>query len=73
MAVTSGLSDSSVVPRAGDAWKPSWPLIAGLVLFIYLMNASGQPNFLEHGIVRALAGAYVEITGPETPIYVCPC
>ena len=47
MAVTSGLSDSSVVPRAGDAWKPSWPLIAGLVLFIYLMNASGQPLLVD--------------------------
>jgi hypothetical protein len=36
-------------------------------------NASGQPDFLEHGIVRALAGSYVEIEGPETPIDVCPC
>ena len=43
MAVASGLSDSSALPHAGDAWKFSWPLIAGLVAFIYLMNASGQP------------------------------
>lgn len=43
MAVTSGLSDSAVLPRAGDAWKFSWPLIAALVVFISLLNASGQP------------------------------
>ena len=43
MAVTSGLSDSSVLPRAGEAWKFSWPLIVGLVLFIFLLNTSGLP------------------------------
>ena len=43
MAVTSGLSDSPVLPRAGDAWKFSWPLIAGLILFFYLLNANGLP------------------------------
>lgn len=43
MAVTSGLAESSVLPRTGEAWKFSWPLIAGLVLFIYLLNSSGQP------------------------------
>jgi hypothetical protein len=37
------------------------------------MNAAGQPDFLEHGIARALDGSYVQIDGPETPIYVCPC
>jgi hypothetical protein len=36
-------------------------------------NASGQPDFREHGIVRMLAGSYVGIEAPETPIYVCPC
>jgi hypothetical protein len=36
-------------------------------------NGAGQPEFLEHGIVRALAGAYVEIDGPKTPIDICPC
>jgi hypothetical protein len=43
MAVTSGLSDSSILPRTSDSWTFSWPLIAGLVVFIYLMNVSGQP------------------------------
>jgi hypothetical protein len=38
-----------------------------------VMNAAGQPDFLEHGVVRALAGSYVQIEGPETPIYICPC
>ena len=37
------------------------------------VNAAGQPDFLEHGIVRVVDGAYVLIQGPETPIYVCPC
>lgn len=36
-------------------------------------NATGQPDYLEHGIARALGGSYLEITGPETPIDVCPC
>lgn len=36
-------------------------------------NAAGQPDFLEHGIARALAGSYVRIEGPETPIYMCGC
>jgi hypothetical protein len=43
MAVTSGLSESSAGRRDGDTWKFSWPLIAGLVLFIYLLTARGQP------------------------------
>jgi hypothetical protein len=36
-------------------------------------NAAGQPQFLEHGIVRALDDSYVNVDGPETPILVCPC
>jgi hypothetical protein len=36
-------------------------------------NASGQPDFLERGIARALGGSYVEIAGPKTPIDFCPC
>jgi len=33
----------------------------------------GQPQFLEHGVVRALGDSYVDIEGPETPILICPC
>jgi hypothetical protein len=36
-------------------------------------NALGQPQFLEHGIVRALGDSYVNVDGPETPIFICPC
>jgi expansin (peptidoglycan-binding protein) len=36
-------------------------------------NGAGQPEFLEHGMVRALAGSYVEVEGPKTPIDICPC
>jgi hypothetical protein len=36
-------------------------------------NALGQPQFLEHGVVRTLGDSYIEIEGPETPILICPC
>jgi ketosteroid isomerase-like protein len=36
-------------------------------------NALGQPQFVEHGVVRALGDSYIEIEGPETPILICPC
>ena len=36
-------------------------------------NIFGQPQFLEHGIVRALGDSYVNVEGPEVPIFVCPC
>jgi hypothetical protein len=36
-------------------------------------NGAGQPQLLEHGIVRAVGGSYVDVEGPETPIDVCPC
>ena len=36
-------------------------------------NVFGQPQFLEHGVVRALGDSYIEIEGPETPILICPC
>jgi hypothetical protein len=36
-------------------------------------NMFGQPQVLDHGIVRALGGAYVDVEGPETPILLCPC
>ena len=36
-------------------------------------NAAGQPDFVERGIVRALNGLYLDVTGPTTPILVCPC
>jgi hypothetical protein len=36
-------------------------------------NGAGQPQLLEHGIVRAVGGSYVDIEGPETPIDICPC
>jgi hypothetical protein len=36
-------------------------------------NIFGQPQSLEHGIVRALGDSYVNVEGPETPILICPC
>jgi hypothetical protein len=36
-------------------------------------NAFGQPQLLEHGIVRALGDSYENVEGPETPILICPC
>jgi len=36
-------------------------------------NVFGQPQFLEHGVVRALGDSYVHIEGPEIPILICPC
>ena len=36
-------------------------------------NIFGQPQFLEHGIVRALGDSYVNVEGPEVPILICPC
>jgi hypothetical protein len=36
-------------------------------------NATGQPDVIDHGIVRALGGSYLQIEGPMTPIYLCPC
>jgi hypothetical protein len=36
-------------------------------------NATGQPDFIEHGIVRLLDGLYLDIAGPTTPILICPC
>jgi ketosteroid isomerase-like protein len=36
-------------------------------------NVFGQPQFLEHGVVRALGDSYIDIEGPETPILICPC
>jgi hypothetical protein len=43
MAVISGLSHSSDERAQRAIWDPSWPLIAGLVIFLFLMNASGLP------------------------------
>ncbi len=43
MAVISGLSLSSDRSAARSTWEFSWPLIAGLALFLFLMNASGLP------------------------------
>jgi hypothetical protein len=43
MAVTSGLSLTTASVRSGRAWALSWPLIAGLLVFLVLMNASGLP------------------------------
>ena len=36
-------------------------------------NATGQPDFVERGIVRALNGLYLDVVGPTTPILACPC
>ena len=36
-------------------------------------NATGQPDFIERGIVRLLDGLYLDVTGPTTPILICPC
>jgi hypothetical protein len=43
MAVISGLSHSGDERSARATWDLSWPLIAGLVLFLFLMNANGLP------------------------------
>ena len=43
MAVISGLSHSGEGHRVRATWNLSWPLIAGLVIFLFLMNASGLP------------------------------
>ena len=31
-------------------------------------NATGQPDFIERGIVRLLDGLYIDVAGPTTPI-----
>ena len=36
-------------------------------------NATGQPDFIERGIVRLLDGLYLDVAGPTTPILMCPC
>ncbi len=36
-------------------------------------NATGQPDFIERGIVRLLDRLYLDVTGPTTPILICPC
>jgi hypothetical protein len=36
-------------------------------------NATGQPDFIERGIVRLLDGLYLDVAGPTTPILICPC
>ena len=38
-----------------------------------LPNATGQPDFIERGIVRLLDGLYLDVSGPTTPILICPC
>src|SRR5471030_779743 len=43
MAVISGLSHSGEEHRVRATWDLSWPLIAVLVIFLFLMNASGLP------------------------------
>ncbi|MEI6202932.1 MAG: hypothetical protein WCP68_13360, partial [Enhydrobacter sp.] len=43
MAVISGLSHSGEEHRVRATWSLSWPLIAGLVIFLFLMNANGLP------------------------------
>lgn len=43
MAVASGLSVSGGTRAVRPAWELSWPLIAGLALFVFLMNAHGLP------------------------------
>jgi hypothetical protein len=36
-------------------------------------NASGQPQRLENGLVRAFGEDYVDVDGLENPSFVCPC
>jgi hypothetical protein len=43
MAVISGLSHSTDKHSTRATWDLSWPLIAGLLIFLFLMNASGLP------------------------------
>ncbi len=35
-------------------------------------NATGQPDFIERGIVRLLDGLYLDVSGPTTPILIVP-
>ncbi len=43
MAVISGLSLAADARGARATWQLSWPLIAGLAIFLVLMDASGLP------------------------------
>jgi hypothetical protein len=36
-------------------------------------NATGQPDFIDRGIVRLLDGPSLDVSGPTTPILICPC
>jgi hypothetical protein len=36
-------------------------------------NATGQPDFIERGIVRLLDGLCFDVDVPTTPIVICPC
>jgi hypothetical protein len=38
-----------------------------------VLNGTGQPEFIERGIVRLLDGLYLDVAGPATPILICPC
>jgi hypothetical protein len=36
-------------------------------------NAFGQGGDVEHGLLRARGGVYVDVAAPETPVLICPC
>ena len=36
-------------------------------------NSSGQPQYLDHGWIKALDGDYVDFRGIEDPNFICPC
>ncbi len=37
------------------------------------MNAAGQPETMDRGIVRARDGLYVDVEGLSIPDFICPC
>lgn len=43
MAVTSGLSLTSDIASSRSAWRLSWPLVLGMVMFLCLANGNGLP------------------------------
>jgi ketosteroid isomerase-like protein len=36
-------------------------------------NVTGRGGLIEHGLLRPHAGTYMDVEGPETQVYICPC
>jgi len=67
MAVTSGLSESVATASRRRAWEFSWPLIAGLVLFIFFTNASGLPLLADPDIEAMFMDDIVLVLADKVP------